>query len=112
LLFRKIAKDIVKIMEDKKAKSVVLLDLKRISVMADYFVICTGESSLHMRSIAQELKNRLKEKGVELLNSRDFMDTRWILLDFGGVIVHIFSEEGRKFYQLERLWADAKKVAW
>jgi len=110
LVFRKVVKDIAKVMEDKKAKDIVLLDLNRVSVMADYFIICTGESSLHMRSIAQELKRRLKERGVELLNPKDFIDSRWILLDFGGVIVHIFSEEGREFYQLERLWTDAKKV--
>jgi len=89
LVFRKVVKDIAKVMEDKKAKDIVLLDLNRVSVMADYFIICTGESSLHMRSIAQELKRRLKERGVELLNPKDFIDSRWILLDFGGVIVHI-----------------------
>jgi len=110
LVYERIAKDIAKIAEEKKAKDIVLLNLKEISVITDYFVICTGESFSHMRAIAQEIEKRLKEEGVSLLNSGDFMDSRWILLDFGGVIAHIFSKEARQFYQLERLWADAKRV--
>jgi len=110
LVYARIAKDITRIAEEKKAKSIVLLNLRGVSIITDYFVICTGESSLHMRTIAQEIQKKLKEQGITLLNPRGFMDSRWILLDFGGVIAHIFSEEGRKFYQLERLWADAERV--
>jgi ribosome-associated protein len=103
-------RDTIKIMENKKAKDIVLLKLKKISTITDYFIICSGESSLHMRSIAQELEEKLNKRGVTLLNPKDFMNNRWILLDFGSIVVHIFSQAGREFYQLERLWADAGKT--
>jgi len=110
LISEQLARDVIRIAEDKKAKDVVVLNLKGISIMSDYFVILSGESSIHMRSIAQELERKLRENRVRLLNTKDFMNDRWILMDFGQVVVHIFSEEGRQFYQLERLWADAKKT--
>ncbi len=103
-------RDVVKIVENKKAKDIVLLNLKKISTITDYFIICSGESSLHMRSIAQELQEKLSKRGVTLLNPKDFMNNRWVLLDFGSMVVHIFSQAGRDFYQLERLWADAGKT--
>jgi len=103
-------RDAIKIVENKKAKEIVLLNLKKISTITDYFIICNGESSLHMRSLAQELEEKLKKRGVTLLNPKDFVNNRWILLDFGSMVVHIFSQAGRDFYQLERLWADAKKT--
>jgi len=110
LISEQLARDVIRIAEDKKAKDVVVLNLKGISIMSDYFVILSGESSIHMRSIAQELERKLRENRVRLLNTKNFMNDRWILMDFGQVVVHIFSEEGRQFYQLERLWADAKKM--
>ncbi len=103
-------RDAIKIVENKKAKEIVLLNLKKISTITDYFIICSGESSLHMRGLAQELEEKLKKRGVTLLNPKDFVNNRWILLDFGSMVVHIFSQAGRDFYQLERLWADAKKT--
>jgi len=110
LIPKRLIKDAIKIVEDKKAKDIVLLNLKEISTITDYFIICGGESSLHMRSIAQELEENLSKQGVTLLNPKDFMNNRWILLDFGSIVVHIFSQAGRDFYQLERLWADAGKT--
>lgn len=107
---QELAQDAIQIVKDRKAKDVVLLNLKRISPMADYFIICSGESSLHMRSIAQALEKKLKEKGTKKFNRKDFMNDLWILLDFGSLIVHIFSKTGRDFYQLERLWTDAEKT--
>jgi len=110
LTSQELAQDAIQIVKDRKAKDVVLLNLKRISPMADYFIICSGESSLHMRSIAQALEKKLKEKGTKKFNRKDFMNDLWILLDFGSLIVHIFSKTGRDFYQLERLWTDAEKT--
>ncbi len=107
---QELIRDAIKIVENKKAKEIVLLNLKEISTITDYFIICSGESSLHMRSLAQELDEKLKKRGVTLLNPKDFVNNRWILLDFGSMVVHIFSQAGRDFYQLERLWADAKKT--
>jgi len=102
--------DAIAIVKDKKAKDIVLLNLKKISSVADYFIICSGDSSLHMRSIAQALEEKLKEKGIKQLNRKDFLNNLWVLLDFGSLVVHIFSEKGRSFYQLERLWTDARKT--
>lgn len=110
LVSREIAEEAIKIVKDKKGKDIILLDLKGISIIADYFIICGGESPVHMRSIAQEIEKKFKEKGIKLLNPQDFWNNVWILLDFGTVVIHIFSKEGREFYQLERLWADASKI--
>jgi len=110
LVSQKLVKNVVEIMENKKAKDIILLNLQDISLIADYFVICSGESSSHMRSIAQELEKRLKDNGLELIGAKDFINKCWILLDFGTIVVHIFSKKGREFYQLERLWADAQKI--
>ncbi|MEA1964715.1 MAG: ribosome silencing factor [Candidatus Aerophobetes bacterium] len=107
---QKLVERVIEIVESKKAKSIVLLKLQGISLMADYFVICSGESSSHMQSIAQELEKRLKENGLKLIGAKDFTNKCWILLDFGIIVIHIFSKEGREFYQLERLWADAQKT--
>ena len=106
---RGLALQAIKIAQDKKAKNVVFLNLKGISIITDYFLICSGDSSVHMQTIAKELKRKMEEKGVPLLNPSDFLNNSWILLDFGSIVVHIFSEETRQFYQLERLWADAVK---
>jgi len=109
LTSRGLALQAIKIAQDKKAKNVVFLNLKGISIITDYFLICSGDSSVHMQTIAKELKRKMEEKGVPLLNPSDSLNNNWILLDFGSVVVHIFSEETRQFYQLERLWADAVK---
>jgi ribosome-associated protein len=109
LTSQKLLQKAIEIVEDKKAKDVVLLNLKKIFPIIDYFVICTGDSSPHMKSIAQALEKELEEKGIKQLNRRHFGNDLWILLDFGSLVVHIFSKSGRDFYQLERLWADAGK---
>ncbi len=110
MISEQLARDVIRIAEDKKAKDVLVLNLNGISIMSDYFIILSGESSPHMRSIAQGVERKLRGEEVRLLNPKDFMNDCWILMDFGLVVVHIFSEEGREFYQLERLWADAKKM--
>ena len=106
---RGLALQAIKIAEDKKAKNVVSLNLEGITAMTDYFLIFSGDSSVHMKAIANELKKEMVGGGVTLLNTSNFLNNRWILLDFGSVVVHIFSEEARQFYQLEKLWADAVK---
>jgi len=109
LTSQKLALEAAKIVEDKKAQRIVLLDISDISIITDFFLICTGESPVHMRAIARELEEKLEQKGVNLLNSGDYFNDRWILMDFGNLVIHIFSPEARDYYQLERLWADARK---
>ena len=105
----RLALEAAKIADKKKAQEIVLLDIKDVSIICDYFLICTGESPVHMRTIAKELEEKLTEKGASLFNSGDYFNERWILMDFGDVVIHIFSPEARDYYQLERLWADAKR---
>lgn len=106
---QRLALEAARIAEEKKARGIVLLDIQDISVITDYFLICSGESPVHMRTIAKELEEKLEKKGAHLLNTEDYSNERWILLDFGELVVHIFSSEARDYYQLERLWADARK---
>ncbi len=102
-----LAADAVK---DKKAKDVVILDIEEISVVCDYFVICTGLSSTQVKAIAENAEQKLKEHGITKLRMEGFKDAHWILIDYGAVVVHIFQESDREFYNLERLWGDARVV--
>ena len=96
--------------EEKKAQDVTVLDIRKVSVMADFFVICTGRSSIHTKAIAEEVEDRLEEVGHPALRKEGFREGDWILMDCGDVIIHIFQEEERRFYNLERLWGDAPVV--
>ena len=101
--------EIAKIVGEKQAREIVLLDLGGLSVLCDYFLICSADSSVQMRAIAKDLEERLSKQGISLLNQGDYLDDYWILLDFGDVVVHIFAPETREYYQLEKLWADARR---
>ena len=94
---------------EKKAQDVVILDLRKLDAMADYFVICTGDVDQHSRSIAHHLEKQAKELKGERVYSREGMDKlNWVLLDYIDVIVHIFKPNTREFYRLEDLWSDAE----
>lgn len=95
---------------DKKGQQVVILDIRKISLIADYFVITHGTSTAQVQAIAREVEEKVSEAGGKLLRREGFASARWILLDFGGVVVHVFLEEDRRFYDLERLWGDAEVV--
>lgn len=97
---------IVGFLEEKKAKDIAVIDIKDISVLSDYFVICSGTSVTHIKSLADEVEEKMGEAGCNYLHKEGYNSARWILLDYGGVIVHIFHEEDRNFYKLERLWSD------
>lgn len=96
--------------EDKKARDVVVLDISDISVVCDYFVICSGLSSTQVKAIAENIEEKLEEKGIKKLRIEGLRDAHWVLLDFGPVVVHVFQEDDRQFYNLEHLWGDAKVV--
>lgn len=97
---------IVEFLEEKKARDIQIVNIGDISILADYFVICSGTSTTHIRALADELEFKMKEQGVTAFHQEGYDTARWILLDFGEVIVHIFHDEDRQFYNLERLWAD------
>ncbi len=101
-----LAEKIVEALEEKKAKDVKSIDISEITVISDYFVICSGTSTTHIKALADEVEVKMEEINVELLRKEGYNSARWILLDFNSVVVHIFHEEDREFYNLERLWSD------
>lgn len=98
-------------MDAKKADAVVVLDLRRHTPVADYFVIGSAETMVQIRAVSEAVEDVLEEAGVRLLGREGHARARWILLDFGPVVVHIFGPEARRLYSLERLWAYAPVVA-
>lgn len=94
------------ILLDKKARDIDTIKIDKITILADYFVIATGTSTVNIRSLSDEVKEVLESEGVECLHVEGYESGRWVLMDYGSVIVHIFHEEERKYYSLERLWSD------
>ena len=93
---------------DQKANDVVLLDLKPVTDMTDFFVIASGTSDTHVRSVAEHVMAELKKQGVAVHHVEGLTQGRWVLLDYVDFIVHVFHPALRSFYQLERLWSDAE----
>jgi ribosome-associated protein len=95
---------------DKKAENVRILDLSQLSAFTDYFVILNGASDRQVQAIADSIDQELREAGMKLLSVEGLQEGRWVLMDYGDVIVHIFLDALREYYDLERLWADAPRV--
>jgi ribosome-associated protein len=95
---------------EKKAADVVVLDMREASAIADYFLICTGGSERQVQAIADAIDEQMSRHGVVSLGVEGYREARWILMDYGDVVVHVFSPETRDFYDLERLWSSAPKV--
>ncbi|MBC8500062.1 MAG: ribosome silencing factor [Candidatus Atribacteria bacterium] len=96
--------------EDKKANNTVILKLSKLTLIADYFVITSGDSEPQLKAISNFVMRKLKENNIRLLHYEGKPETGWILLDYSDVIVHIFSKEKREFYDLEYIWQEANKV--
>jgi ribosome-associated protein len=105
-----LARRIVELAEDRKAADIVLLDLTGLTTVADQFVICSGGSERQLDAIADAIVRGLREEGVRPFGREGTASSHWILLDFGSVIVHVFTPPERDFYQLERHWSEAKVV--
>lgn len=108
---REIAEAAVKTLDAKQAKEVKLLHTTDLTVLADYFIICTATSSTHVKTLTDEVDKALSELGEPPLRREGYRGGGWILLDFGCVIVHIFQQEMREFYNLEHLWSDAEEIS-
>jgi ribosome-associated protein len=106
----KIMSEMVDAVEDKKAMNVVTLNLQGVSLIADYFVICHGNSETQVQAIAASVRDKAGELGVRVRGLEGMNTARWVLVDLGDVIVHVFHRDEREFYNLERLWSDAKIV--
>lgn len=97
----------------KKGQNIILLDVAKLFVLSDVFVIATGTSRTHVQSLAEYVEDRFREDfDLRPIRSEGQNEGEWILLDFGDIIVHVFQESSRDFYGLERLWADASRVNW
>lgn len=107
---REIAERIVITLDNKKGKDIRLLKTEAVTVLADYFVLCTGTGATHLKTLVEEVDKALGEAGEPPLRREGYRGGSWVLLDFGSVIVHLFSEQARSFYDLEHLWADAEDV--
>jgi ribosome-associated protein len=100
----------VEIASDKQAADIILLDSRGICSFADYFVMCSGESTRQLKAISEEITHVLKQSGVQPHHHEGTADSGWLLLDYGDVIVHIFALAERDYYKLDELWAEAKPV--
>src|SRR5690554_725466 len=102
--------DVVKTLESKKAARIVSLDLREVSLVADYFVIAHGNSDTQVQAIAQAVRDMAAKNGLPLCRMEGLDAARWVLIDLGDVVCHIFHRDEREYYNLENLWSDAKAV--
>ncbi len=103
---KRLANFIVNLIEDKKGKDIKLLDVRKLTTLTDYFIICTADVPEHGKAIAEEIRLKLKKKGNFLINEEGEEFGEWIAMDYGEVIVHIMIEEKREFYNLEKIWEE------
>jgi ribosome-associated protein len=101
---------VVEIASDRKAEDIVMLDISKVSIIADYFVICNGTSDRQVRAIAKEIDEQLGKAGVNPISMEGLAEAKWVLMDYGSVLVHIFDPATRDFYKLEQLWVGAQPV--
>ncbi|MEG6566133.1 ribosome silencing factor [Thermoanaerobacterium saccharolyticum] len=101
---------ILKILDDKKALDIKGLYVGELTTVADYFVIASGTSTTHVKSLCDEISEKLAEDGVYVNHIEGYNSATWILMDYGSIVVHIFTKDERNFYSLERLWGDAKEI--
>jgi len=99
---------IIETLQDKKALDILLMDLRSLTDTADYFILCSGTSDQHVRSLASDLDEKLKEIDDPPWHIEGYSTRRWVLIDCVDIVIHIFRQEAREFYALERLWGDAE----
>jgi ribosome-associated protein len=110
LTARALAKRIADLMISKKAIDIVILDLKKLTSATDYFVICSADSDTQVKAIADSVQNGMEALGESVWHTEGYHALRWIVLDYVDVVVHVFHKEERSFYNLDRLWGDAKRT--
>jgi ribosome-associated protein len=100
----------VKALDDKKAIDIVVMDISAVASFADFFLLCSGDSSRQVHAIADEVEAKLAAKGYRSAHVEGYRNAEWILLDYVDLVIHIFSRKARAYYDLERLWRDAKTL--
>ncbi|MFG0213682.1 ribosome silencing factor [Brevibacillus porteri] len=106
-----LAQLVVKAVEDKKAENLKVLDIKKLSVIADYFMICHGNNERQVQAIVREIRDQAHKNGFDVRGIEGADEGRWVLVDLGDIVIHVFHREDREFYNLERLWKDAEEVS-
>lgn len=101
---------IVKALDSKRAEDIQLIDIKDLTIVADYFVIANGTSNTQTKALADEVEFKLKQNGIEPIRSEGYQGGSWIVLDYGNIVVHVFYKETREYYNLERLWQDGDQI--
>jgi ribosome-associated protein len=94
----------------KKGSDIKILDLRELTPIADYFIICSADSDVQVRAIADEIDKKLHEEGIRLWHKEGYKTMNWVLLDYVDVVVHVFKKSIREFYNLEKLWGDAPEI--
>ena len=102
--FDSLVYDMAQILDNRKAEDMVLIAVKGITIIADSFIICSGRSSTHIKTLADELEEQMAKRGIFKTRIEGYQEARWIVMDFGDILVHIFHNDERKFYDIERLW--------
>ncbi|WP_126427788.1 ribosome silencing factor [Brevibacillus marinus] len=105
-----LARLVVKAAEEKKAENIVIIDISNLTVIAEYFVICHGNNERQVQAIVNEIREKAYQQGYNVRGVEGLEEGKWVLLDLGDVVVHVFHREERDFYNIERLWADAPRV--
>ena len=101
---------ICKELDERKAVDITVLNVAHLTVLADYFVICTARSNKQVKALAEYVEEKMEKNGVPVLRSDGVREGKWAVLDFGSVIVHVFNDDTRMFYCLEKLWTDGENV--
>ena len=107
---KEVALTVTKALDEKKGMDIKLLKIDKVSSLADFFLICTGTSNTHVKTLCDYAEYTLEQLGEPMLSREGHRGNTWELLDYGSLVVHVFTEEAREFYSLERLWADAEQV--
>ena len=107
---KEIAYAVTKALDEKKGMNIKLLKIDKVSSLADYFLICTGTSNTHVKTLCDYAEYAMEQLGEPMLGREGHRGNSWELLDYGTIVVHVFTEEAREFYSLERLWADAETI--
>ena len=107
---KEFAKKITKVLSDKKGEDIVIINVSDKTIVADYYVLATGHSMSHVKSLCEHVEEELDKEGIAPLRREGVREGRWAVLDYGDVIMHVFNDESRLFYHLESLWGDGDNI--
>jgi len=107
---RELALRIADILDEKKGQNIMILNVGHLTSVTDYFVICSARNTIQVGTLAEDVEEKLAEDGVEARRKEGYRESRWVVLDYASVVVHVFHEQEREYYNIERLWMDGSNV--